>query len=339
MTFSKTILPLAAALALAACRIEITVPEGGRVTTDSGNFACAAESTCTVDVEDTNFAETFMAVPDDGFVFAGWQVASRTLCGGRLGTCELDASLLANNPAGLALLESDEVFYLTPQFFEAGEIGIYQFSDRVQFSGRLDRDSATSAPESAAVTAELSFSAPTFALLPWTVMVANLELQEVEGDETGLVQVHFYQGPSGAAAQVTDPDGLRLTNPASATPGAFSVPTPLEPGYRRDLQYDGHRGATPISTIERIVEVGQSEALTVPAGTFDTFPVTITDDIAYLQDDGEFSANQRVRRETTLWISPVKVIVRIEVSERVLTPNGRLLRTSELALDASRFNY
>jgi hypothetical protein len=35
----------------------------------------------------------------------------------------------------------------------------------------------------------------------------------------------------------------------------------------------------------------------------------------------------------------VKVVVRIEVSEQVLTPNGRLLRSRELTLDASDFNY
>ena len=57
-------------LSLVGCKIEITVPEGGRVNSSSGAYACSSDSACTIDVYDVYFDEYFISVPDAGHVLA-----------------------------------------------------------------------------------------------------------------------------------------------------------------------------------------------------------------------------------------------------------------------------
>ena len=55
-----------------ACKIEIVVPEGGSVRSDSGAYICSSDQKCTVDVVDAFFQETFRAIPDEGYEFTNW---------------------------------------------------------------------------------------------------------------------------------------------------------------------------------------------------------------------------------------------------------------------------
>ena len=52
---SVKLLVLFTALLLAGCRLEIIVPEGGQVTSASGNYNCDEASTCQADIVDGNF--------------------------------------------------------------------------------------------------------------------------------------------------------------------------------------------------------------------------------------------------------------------------------------------
>ena len=52
---------LAAAAIIAGCKLEVIVPAGGRVVSESGNFSCDAGQSCTVDITDVFFDETFRA--------------------------------------------------------------------------------------------------------------------------------------------------------------------------------------------------------------------------------------------------------------------------------------
>ncbi len=101
---------------LSACKVRITVPEGGTVVTRSGNIICAAGDTCEIDVVDQYFDETFMARPDDGYVFKSWAKVPRGLCGKRTGDCPLATTNFNGNPKLMAVLESDTIFHLQPMF-------------------------------------------------------------------------------------------------------------------------------------------------------------------------------------------------------------------------------
>ena len=103
-------------MALSACKISITVPEGGSVATESGSLNCRAGSTCVVDVVDLFFDETFVARPAEGYRFAQWQKQHRGLCGGNSTSCRLFTSGFAGNDALLAFLGNNEVFFLNPVF-------------------------------------------------------------------------------------------------------------------------------------------------------------------------------------------------------------------------------
>jgi len=101
--------------------VEIEVPEGGSITTESGSISCDSSQVCTFYVTDINFDETFIAVPKEGFVFSGWSTKNRSFCGGKLDVCHLFTSGFVGNQALMAFLPADdEVFYLEPIFREAG---------------------------------------------------------------------------------------------------------------------------------------------------------------------------------------------------------------------------
>jgi len=102
--------------ALTACRIEIAVPPGGKVETQSGSISCAASQTCIVEVNDTFFDETFVATPGVDYDFRGWKSGFRQFCGDRFEPCTLSTLSFGDYPALLAFLEGDETFYLTPVF-------------------------------------------------------------------------------------------------------------------------------------------------------------------------------------------------------------------------------
>ncbi len=101
---------------LIGCRIEIAVPPNGEVLTVSGTEFCTTGNTCVVAVEDIEFDETFVARPASGYRFVGWKQGNGHLCGGTAGPCRLQTSAIRNNPGFLAVLQSDQAFFLEPMF-------------------------------------------------------------------------------------------------------------------------------------------------------------------------------------------------------------------------------
>jgi hypothetical protein len=106
---------------LAACKVEIEVPTSGNVTTSSNNINCSAGQTCSENVADIFFNETFVAQPATDFVFTGWKRKARSFCGGSLAPCNIDSSHAADNAPLTALLNNpNEIFYLEPSFQSTG---------------------------------------------------------------------------------------------------------------------------------------------------------------------------------------------------------------------------
>ncbi len=112
-------------LVLTGCKIKITVPAGGSVSTLSGTYSCAAGQTCEIDVVDIFFDEVFIATADSGQRFVAWQRGARTLCGGSEEPCALATTAgFAGNDLFMSILESDQVFHLKPYFTEVGSTAL-----------------------------------------------------------------------------------------------------------------------------------------------------------------------------------------------------------------------
>ena len=101
------------------CKIEITVPEGGRVVSASHAYGCGSGKTCVVEVNDFHFADTFYARADEGWMFIGWKLGSGYLCQRSERVCHLSAKGLGQYEAISAIVESDETFFLEPEFVKA----------------------------------------------------------------------------------------------------------------------------------------------------------------------------------------------------------------------------
>lgn len=114
--FKTPVVALLTTLALTACKVQVNVPDGGKVVTETENFSCESGNSCEVSVVDIFFDETFVAVPDDGYTFGQWRKRDRGLCGGSDQPCRLFTAGFAGNAALMAFLERDEVFYLDPIF-------------------------------------------------------------------------------------------------------------------------------------------------------------------------------------------------------------------------------
>lgn len=100
------------------CRIKIEVPAGGSVYTESGTYQCRAGEVCQINVYDAYFDETFVAIPEPGYRFAGWQRRDGGLCGGSDVPCALPVASFIEHDFLTVMLESDTEFYLTPVFVD-----------------------------------------------------------------------------------------------------------------------------------------------------------------------------------------------------------------------------
>ena len=127
---------------LAGCKIEIEAPVEGSVTTTSSAIECAAGQTCTIDIADTYFDETFEAVPATGWQFAGWKTGPNALCGDSLEPCNYSTTMFQGNEDIDAFLENqDIVLSLQPVFaVERTTDGIALAGEQNQTAFGLDFD-------------------------------------------------------------------------------------------------------------------------------------------------------------------------------------------------------
>lgn len=103
-------------LALSGCKLEIRVPDGGRVVSTDGAYICEAGQSCVIDVVDIFFDETFVAEPAPGYSFSGWRDKDRHLCGGETTPCRVATTDSEGNSVPESVLESDETAFLQPRF-------------------------------------------------------------------------------------------------------------------------------------------------------------------------------------------------------------------------------
>jgi hypothetical protein len=86
---------------LGGCKLTVLVDTGGQVFSQSGDYSCnGGDTSCTYTVPDDGpFVETFAAVPDLGYKFAGWEGSCETTQSAR---CVLALSAAITQQASLA---------------------------------------------------------------------------------------------------------------------------------------------------------------------------------------------------------------------------------------------
>jgi hypothetical protein len=113
---SKFLLLLCITLLMAGCKLAVIVVEGGEVQS-TGSGTCVASTICIVDVTDTNFSESFTAVPYTDWYFHKWNSGDRLFCGGSTDlTCPLSFEGHEESEAVEEMVASSELFYLMPVF-------------------------------------------------------------------------------------------------------------------------------------------------------------------------------------------------------------------------------
>lgn len=101
----------------ASCKVEVYIPEGGQVKTQSGAYHCAPNKPCNIDVSDLFFDEIFVAVPHDGYRFVEWRKQAGGLFGGRTSpNVRVKTSSFEGNDLLMAFLNGDQIFFLEPVF-------------------------------------------------------------------------------------------------------------------------------------------------------------------------------------------------------------------------------
>jgi hypothetical protein len=124
MTFRILVITLLTTLVLVGCKLVIQVPAGGQVITQSGSYGpCAAGKTCVIDITDLFFNESFVAKPGAAYVFKHWKKKAGAFCGGKKGACKLQSAPLGTDPGLMALLESNQRFFLQPVFEKKSDDG------------------------------------------------------------------------------------------------------------------------------------------------------------------------------------------------------------------------
>ncbi|MEH6584487.1 MAG: DUF922 domain-containing protein [Halioglobus sp.] len=118
MLWLKTIAVSALSIMLMGSKIIIRVPDGGQVVSSSGLYACAAGETCTINYDEINFDEMFIAIPDRGSNFSRWIDTAGSVCSSswdpRCSNTTLD--IIQDNPGRLRAYDSNRTVKVNPTF-------------------------------------------------------------------------------------------------------------------------------------------------------------------------------------------------------------------------------
>ncbi len=102
---------------LSSCRVGTAVFQGGDVFSLSGSRDCLEGRTCEFEVTDAHFSETFTAVPKAGYAFVKWRAGDGHLCANSTNpVCNVTNVGSEGIPEIEAVIASDEMFYLVPEF-------------------------------------------------------------------------------------------------------------------------------------------------------------------------------------------------------------------------------
>jgi len=86
MSIIKLLIVLGISGFLAGCKLNVIATPGGDVESLSGARDCSAGNVCEFEITDTNFSESFTAIPKEGYVFSKWYKGGNFYCGDSVDT-------------------------------------------------------------------------------------------------------------------------------------------------------------------------------------------------------------------------------------------------------------
>lgn len=102
---------------LTGCKLSVQVGSGGNAISSSGTRDCLETSTCIFDVVDTDFGESFTAVPKAGYKFVKWRAGSEFLCGDSANpVCVTSNVTFEGNATAEAIIASEQEYKIRPEF-------------------------------------------------------------------------------------------------------------------------------------------------------------------------------------------------------------------------------
>jgi hypothetical protein len=283
--------------------IRISVPESGMVVSASGERDCGESSECMVEVTDSAFFETFTAVPEEGFIFAGWLNEEPGLCGGSLDPCSLGGLEVDSYPDVMDIIESEEAFVLTPQFLPDDEIRRYMPGDLVYFTGTISGIDGLAVGDSKTVEAQLEILPLDAVEGEFPVMDARLVVSDQERELSDW-QVQFWQGASGTFYELTDEYRNILLDTGANSEGIASIPVPLVAYAETEVQFSamwGGHTSTPLTGGERSIRIGEQTIFAAKAGELSVYPVNIADQYSYLVSFGDFKIGS-TPKQASCWV-------------------------------------
>jgi hypothetical protein len=336
------IVVLALSFLLSACRIEITVPEGGEVITSSGAYTCEEQTDCTVQVADTGFNETFIATPSDGYQFIGWKTGFTRLCGGSLSPCPINTSWFASYDSMMDLLASDSPAFLEADFIPSEDIRTYQAGDMVVFTGTYMASDKLGASRSTAVTVRQDFLPGTRSYLDKTVLKLRTATTFADTGEKQLSEQHVWQEANGALFELTDEYGNEYVTGGAFEKGLLSIPVPLLPFSETHINFYTMYGGSvsgPITEGTRAIAVSEPELVSVPLAEYRAYPLSQRDAYEYLYTYVDHLSGSKIAIDRDIWVSPAKgAVKRVEV-RRGYTRSGALESEEQWELAVSKMNF
>lgn len=129
-------------LSLTGCKLVIVAPEGARVVSSSGLYTCEAGVRCEININHTNFLETFTTEPKSGYRFVQWRQGNGYFCGGgsqqKEASCNLSTRGFPGNPGLMSILRGNDTFYLVPQVVADGTVPLSHIRYRQKQNARFE---------------------------------------------------------------------------------------------------------------------------------------------------------------------------------------------------------
>ena len=340
MNWSRILVLLAAALLVTSCKLKIVVPQGGTVSSNSGDYNCSPEQPCKIEVVDTFFNETFTAVPAEGYQFHSWKKVENGLCGGSTEPCTLSTNGFDANPALMEVLESDQVYNLKPIFIKPSEqLRIFRQGDEIRYVGRISSEGADGSKTTADVTALREFFTTENIVDDEPVMLTQ---QTIRLDANGreFPEASFYlQRDSGAWIDVSDTAGNFLRDIDTVTIGVLGYPSPLVPMSKDviDFQLLSSEDLTAVLAEGTMtIQVSNPKNITVPLGRYLAYKVKTTIKLEILVQE---SRGATVEVNQVHWMVPEIGAIKTTFTQREFDSDGSFTGTLSSELEAVEVNF
>lgn len=335
-------LAVALGVVISACKISVMVPAGGAVVTESAHYDCRALNTCTVEVADTGFEETFVASPAIGYQFIGWKKGYARLCGGSLAPCTIDTSWFADYDNMMDLLESDELTYLEPQFILADDIRRYKVGDVISFTGTVAVSNQAEPPRTSRVIVRQEYLPGTVSYQGKQVLTLRTITAYLETGEQQVSLQSVWQETNGALYELTDTYGNTYVVGTASEQGLLGVPVPLIPYDDVVINFYTMFGGSvtgPVTEGQRDIGVSALSTVTTPMGEYRAYPVSHTESYQYFFTYVDNKSGASIRIERDMWISPAKGLVKKIEIRRDYSRSGSLESETRLELHAIKANF